>query len=135
MRDACRRADRASPPASAQRPPDGLEAEEDEVGAAGELEREERGLGGDEQRTDADARGDRPGRLSDRDTERCEHAAGTSAEKRVANRQSRVLTRRDDYESRDADERRELMHPQRESHGDGRGEIAWVLLGRAAPLA
>jgi hypothetical protein len=93
---------------TAKRPVERLQAEEDEVGRAEELERGEGGLRSDEKRRDARAGRQRPDELSRNDPERGEDTARSTTRQGVANRQSRVGTGRDDDEDGDAEESGEL---------------------------
>src|SRR5439155_12216594 len=93
---------RVSP--AAKRAQQRLRAEVDEVGGAGQLEGDERRLRRAEQRRDPGGGCKRPARLSAGDAERGERTGAPPAEQRVANRESRVLSRRDDHDERDPEE-------------------------------
>ena len=86
-----------------------LGAEQHEVGRAEQLDGEERGLGRDEQRAQPRARGERPDRLPCGDARGGERSGASSPDQRVANRERRVLTRRDDH-GRHGEEDEELAH-------------------------
>jgi hypothetical protein len=89
---------------AAERSPERLQAEEDEVGGAGDLDGRKRRLRGPEDRGKPEARGERPERLARRDSRRREHAAPASTEQRVPSRQRRVLPRCNDHDGGDAEE-------------------------------
>ena len=88
----------------------GARAEIDEERRAGEADGRERRLRPAQQRRDARARGERPGRLAESDADRGECPAPTAAEQRVADREGRVLSGRNDDERGDAEERPHRLH-------------------------
>src|SRR5208282_6265384 len=90
-----------------------LGAEKGEIGRARVFHREEERLGCDKQCHDSDAGRNGPNRLPAGDSERREHAARTSSDERVANRDGGIGSGRDDDNDRDAEERQETVHENR----------------------
>ena len=90
--------------AAAERRQQRLGAEVDQVGSADELQRHERRLGGDEQRGEPRTGGECPDRLPARHSERRREPGRPAAEQRVADRERRVLSGRDDHDHRNREE-------------------------------
>ena len=95
-------ADSAGPPTD--RGPKGLHTQQDEVSGAEQPERNEGRLGGNQQRREPGARRERPRALTDADADRGGETAEPPAQERVADREGRVLSRRDDHERGDTEE-------------------------------
>ena len=85
-----------------------LDAQEDEVGGAGQPHRGEGRLGSERERGHAEARRQRPDRLAAHDPEGGRDPAGSAAEERVSDRQGRVGPGRHDHEDGDAEEADQL---------------------------
>ncbi|SRR5712691_8123480 len=89
------------------RDPDRVSPEVNEITGSDQPNRGEGELRRDEHGRQAEARGERPAPLPDRDTHRGGDAGRPAAEERVPDRQGGVLTRRHDDDGRNSDERSE----------------------------
>src|SRR5205823_89421 len=95
-------------PLRAHRRHQGLQAEKDEVGSAGELDRDECRLGSLQHGRNSGARRERPDSLSGRDANGGEDTVAAAPEQRVPDRQSGVLAGGYDHDGRDAEKGQEV---------------------------